>query len=86
MNNEEFYLECARLLETVYDCKPWPWPGIRKTRWNNREPGSGRFPNHGIIRCFGDVVHVNIYHPIKLAKTFETKEEALKEITKLLDR
>lgn len=86
MEKEEFYLECARLLDTVYECTPWRWPGVRKTRWNNRDPGEGRFPNFGLIRCFGDIVQVNIYHPISLCKVYKSKEEAINDIKKLTGR
>lgn len=86
MENKEFYNECAKLLKTEYTCNSWPWPGIRKTRWNNRSPGEGRFPNFGLIRCYGSVVHVNLYNPVYLNRIFNNREEALNEMRKLLDR
>lgn len=84
MTNEEFYIECAKLLDTTYDCEPFPWPSYWRTRWNNRAPGSGRYPGHGLIRCFGSTVHVNLHTPIKIEKTFPSKEEALAAISKSL--
>lgn len=77
MDNEEFYRKCAELLNTVYDCKPWPWPGVKKTRWNNRHPGSGRFKDIGLIRCYGEVVHINIYSPVSYSGVFDSKTAAL---------
>lgn len=61
MTNEAFYRECARLLGTSYDCVPFPFR--KRTRWNNRTAGSGRFPGHGIIRVFGDEVQVALTCP-----------------------
>jgi hypothetical protein len=29
-----------------------------KTRWNMRGPGNGRFPGFGLIRAFGNTVHM----------------------------
>jgi hypothetical protein len=73
MTNEDFYRECARLLGTTYDCKPVLYR--YRTRWNNRAPGGGRFPGHGIIRIFGDQVHVQLTNP-KLSM-IGTKAEVL---------
>lgn len=75
MTNEEFYAECAALLNTKYDCEPFPW--YKRTRWNNRKPGSGRFPEFGLIRCFGDIVHMTLHSPENINKIFKSKEEAL---------
>ena len=84
MTNEEFYVECAKLLDTTYDCKPFPWTHSKRTRWNNRQPGSGRYPGHGLIRCYGNLVHVNLHTPVKFDKTFNSMEEALEELKKIL--
>lgn len=74
MNNEDFYRECARLLGTTYDCSPFPH--YKRTRWNNRAPGSGRFAGHGIIRAFNDdLVHVSLTVPALAMQG--TKEEVL---------
>lgn len=75
MENEEFYAECAALLNTTYDGETFPW--YRRTRWNNRKPGSGRFPSRGLIRCFGSMVHVNLHTPIVINRTFASKEAVL---------
>lgn len=73
MNNETMYREFARLLGAVYDCSPFPYQ--YRTRWNNRVAGSGRYPNHGTIRIYGDVVHVSLRNPY--VRMVGTKEEAL---------
>lgn len=61
MTNEEFYRECARLLDCEHEGEPFKY--YRRTRWNNRVPGQGRFAGHGIIRVFGDKVHVSLTNP-----------------------
>lgn len=78
MNDETFYRECARLLGTTYDCVPFQFH--KRTRWNNRTPGSGRFPGHGIIRVFGDEVHVSLHTPHLSFRG--TKEEVLALLNK----
>ena len=84
MTNEEFYQECAELLNTTYDCQPFPWTSSGVTRWNNRAPGSGRYPGHGLIRCYGSVIHVNLHTPVTFNKVFSSKEEALLNIRRIL--
>jgi hypothetical protein len=61
MNDEQFYAECAALLGTTHDDTPFPYR--KRTRWNNRTPGRGRFPGRGVIRVFGDSVHVALSSP-----------------------
>lgn len=61
MNNEEFYERVAEILQC--DHTPNPFPYRKRTRWNNRKPGSGRFEGHGIVRVFGDSVHVALTFP-----------------------
>jgi hypothetical protein len=74
MTDEKFYAECAALLGTTYDCKPFPY--YRRTRWNNRAPGSGRFPGHGLIRAFGSTVQIATTKPA-ITAVCDSKEEAL---------
>ena len=61
MTDEQFYEECASLLGTTHEGQPFPF--YKRTRWNNRTAGRGRFPGRGIIRVFGDVVHVSLNNP-----------------------
>jgi hypothetical protein len=78
LTNEEFYNEVARVLGTTYDCLPFPWTSYWRTRWNNRAPGSGRYPGFGLVRCFGDTVHIALQDPITVNKVFATKDDALR--------
>lgn len=78
MTNDEFYEQVAQILGTEYDCKPFPW--YKRTRWNNRQPGSGRYPGFGVVRCFGDQVHIALHTP-NINKIANSKEEAIKLLT-----
>ena len=78
LTNKQFYNEVAGILGTTYDCQPFPWPSYKRTRWNNRAPGSGRYPGYGLIRCFGEGVHIALQKPIMINKVFSSKDEALK--------
>ena len=49
-----------------------------RTRWNNRKPGSGRFPGCGIIRIFGDEVHIAIRAPIVMHERVRGRREAIR--------
>lgn len=58
---EGFYQTCAAMLGVAYQYKPGPY---RLTRWNNRNPGNGRFPGYGMIRMYGpNSIHVCLRHP-----------------------
>lgn len=61
MNKNQFYAECAALLGVEH--LGTPFPHYRRTRWNNRMAGQGRFPDRGIIRVFGTTVHVALNNP-----------------------
>lgn len=76
MTNESFYAECAALLGCSHDGVPFPYQ--YRTRWNNRTPGQGRFEGHGIIRVFGDIVHVALTNPQIIMQG--TKEEVLAKL------
>lgn len=48
---EEFYRKVSEILdsETTYHV-----PYARRTRWNARRLGNGRFKGFGLVQCFGD--------------------------------
>src|ERR1044071_5447312 len=96
MNIEEFYERCAQLLATEYISRPAPGPierlrhdgtirNTHKTRWNDRDPGNGRFPGRGLVRHFGSAVFVNLHDP-PLWGTFKSSDEALAAIARALDQ
>ena len=56
--NEEkkaFYAQCGEILGIEH---VWIEPVPRRTRWNNRQLGNGRFPGFGVIHCYGQSVRV----------------------------
>ena len=75
LSMSEFYNKCAELLGTEYDCKPFPW--YKRTRWNNRAPGSGRYPGFGIIRKFGSQIHVALQRPVQHHGIYNSENEVL---------
>jgi len=80
LTNEDFYNKCAIILETTHEYTKFP--DKYRTRWNNRKPGSGRFPDRGIIRCFGSQVHIALNNPT-CYKICDTKDEALELLNTL---
>lgn len=68
----DFYHKCSEILDIPYECQPFPWTHSKRTRWNNRSPGSGRYPGFGIIRQFGSQYHVAYYEGVKI---FNTQKE-----------
>jgi hypothetical protein len=58
MTNDEkkdFYARCGEILGIEHE---WNKPVFRRTRWNTRNIGNGRFPGFGLIRCFGNNIMV----------------------------
>ena len=81
---EGFYKKCAMLLdcaEHVYR----PFPYRKRTRWNNRAAGNGRYEGHGLIRMYGpNNIHVMLRSP-SLNKQFTSVEDALAAIKDALN-
>lgn len=75
MTIDEFYAECAALLGTASEGKAFTH--YKRTRWNNRIAGRGRFPGHGIIRAFGDVVHIHLYAPKEITGIITGRQPAI---------
>jgi hypothetical protein len=78
----EFYEKCAELLcvEHIYKkCYS------KRTRWNNRDPGNGRFEGYGLIRRYSsNHIHLIFTNPITISKTFKSEDDVilfLKSIT-----
>ena len=49
---EEFYETCSKILGIPHE---YHTPYKRKTRWNARVLGNGRFPGFGTIQIFGPI-------------------------------
>lgn len=81
MNDREFYEECASLLNCEHHGEPFKYH--KRTRWNNRIAGQGRFIGCGIIRCFGSDVHMALVAPVTVTKRFPNKDAALEYLREL---
>lgn len=58
---KEFYEKCADILDTAH---VWREPVKKRTRWNTRLDGNGRYPGYGVIRWFHpNAIHVAFHHP-----------------------
>jgi hypothetical protein len=79
LGEQRFYEACASLLGASYDYRPYPFQ--RPNRWNNRVPGNGRFIGHGVIRLFGERVHMQLRRP-RLQRWFNSREEALEALAR----
>jgi hypothetical protein len=80
---EEFYADLGEMLGTGHDYVVTP--GRWKKRWGPRTPGNGRFSGHGIVRCFGETVHVALYKP-HIHGIYGSKDEALRMVQGALVR
>lgn len=83
MNKDDFYAECAALLETEHKGESFPYR--YRTRWNNRVAGRGRFEGRGLIRVFGNTVHVNLHSP-ELNATYPDMETALQGLREAIPK
>jgi hypothetical protein len=84
MVENSFYQACADLLGVSYDYSPYPFS--RRTRWNNRAPGNGRFPDHGLIRMHGpNLINVSLKNP-RMSGFYYSVESALDAIKKALKK
>ena len=72
MTDLEFYEKCAEILGQEFQSTPFEH--YKRTRWNNRKPGNGRFKGFGLIRIYGNMVHISNR---KVNKLFNSKELAL---------
>jgi hypothetical protein len=82
LDPKRFYDRCAALLGVPHEYRPFPFSG--RSRWNNRAPGSGRFPGRGLIRLFGQRVHVSLHQPVPINRWFESPDEAVRFLEKKL--
>lgn len=74
--DKAFYDRCAEILGVPHDFAPFPFD--KRSRWNNRKPGSGRFPGRGLVRAFGGHVHLSLYRPRPINRLFDSREAALR--------
>ena len=51
----EFYSKCSQILNIEHE---FHVPVPRRTRWNTRRLGNGRYPGFGVIQCYGSMIRV----------------------------
>ncbi len=79
MNN--FYEQCAEILKCDYDGKAFL--GMYRNRWNNRIEGRGRYKGFGLIRKYGNQIHVSLRNPISCNIIFDSEEKVLDYLRRL---
>jgi hypothetical protein len=81
MTNDEkkqFYAQCGEILGIEHK---WNDPVPRRTRWNTRLIGNGRFPGFGLIRCYGYQIMVTSKDGTKM---FDTSDSVYKYLTEIM--
>jgi hypothetical protein len=78
----DFYQKCANLFGLESDYKPFPYR--KRTRWNNRSAGNGRYEGRGLIRMFSPTLIIVTLHNPKLTGQFKSGDEALLAIEQAL--
>lgn len=73
---QEFYETCSRILNIDHEYTD----PVRRTRWNNRRLGNGRYPGFGLVQCFGSSVRVASKHGTKMFKSYEEVYDYLKKV------
>jgi hypothetical protein len=65
----------AELLGASHDYRAFPHR--RPNRWSNRSGGNGRIAGYGVIRLFGETVHMQLRAPASVNRCFSNRVEAL---------
>ena len=60
-------------------------PVRRRTRWNARFLGNGRFPGFGLVQCFGHAIRVVSKNGTKVFYSYEEVYDYLKTIVDNID-
>lgn len=80
---QDFYNRVAEILHIDYN---YIVPFYKKTRWNARCLGNGRFPGYGLIRMYGpNLIHVVLHNPIRVNQHFIDMEECIKFLSGVMD-
>lgn len=78
MNDQEkFYDRCAQILNTSHKYRS---PVSRRTRWNNRIVGNGRFPGFGTISDHGSCIRIISKRGTTVHNTYEDVYTFLKAL------
>jgi hypothetical protein len=85
MVEEGFYREVARILGCEQEHEYRPFPYSKRTRWNHRMPGNGRYPGHGMVRRYSSgLIHVALKDP-PLSGTYGSDADAIAAIRTALN-
>jgi hypothetical protein len=79
MTNDEkkaFYELCSTILNIPHE---WNDPVPRRTRWNTRLIGNGRFPGFGLIRPYGRQIMVTSKQGTKMFSSCDQVYEFLRK-------
>lgn len=80
----EFYQNVADLLDCENQYVPNPFR--KRTRWNNRLPGNGRFEEHGLARFYSPSnIHVMLHTP-RINSLYSNSTDALIAISAAIQR
>lgn len=78
---EGFYNRCAELLGVQHTYKLYPYS--KRTRWNNRTAGNGRYPSCGLIRMFSPtLIQVALTNP-RINRTCNSMQEVYDLLTEV---
>lgn len=74
---EEFYGKCADILGIPHE---FTTPVRRRTRWNARRLGNGRYAGFGLVQCFGSTIRVMSKRGTRMFATYDEVYKYLEEI------
>lgn len=80
-DRKEFFDKVAKIFETTHE---YVEPRARKTRWNVRNLGNGRYPGFGTVRHFGAYIYVMLTNPVSVTQKFDTEEECLEFLEEIM--
>lgn len=72
-----FYDTVSSILNIEHDFHD---PVPRRTRWNTRFLGNGRFPGFGLVQCYGHVVRVVSKNGTKVFHSYDEVYNYLKKV------
>lgn len=75
MDEDRFYEEVAEIIGAEHHGEAFLY--ANRTRWNNRRAGRGRYPGYGIVRLFGDSVHIALNRPVAINAVVSGRDAAL---------
>jgi hypothetical protein len=80
---EGFYQKVAEVLKCDSNYEKFPFR--KRTRWNSRASGNGRYLGHGLVRFYGPTnIHVALIKP-KINGVYHTIDEAIDAIHQACD-